>query len=119
MRFLLDENLSPKLCELLEAAGHDAISVVSAGLSGFEYYDIWKWSIQEGRLLITLDGDFADIRIYPPGDSPGTIWLRQRPEASISEGYERLLRFLAEARDEELAGRLVIIRHARIRVVPR
>lgn len=33
MRFLLDENLSPLLTELLAAAGHDAVPVRDIGMS--------------------------------------------------------------------------------------
>lgn len=119
MRFLLDENLSPKLCELINSTGHDAISVVSAGLASSDDLDIWQWCIQEGRSLITLDGDFADTRVYSPGDGPGVLWLRQKPEDSLGAVHDRLLRFLAGAVDSELAGRLVIIRHSKIRVVGR
>lgn len=32
MRFLLDNNLSPKLAELLHAAGHDVVHVRDSGL---------------------------------------------------------------------------------------
>jgi len=117
MQFLLDENLSPTLCEMLNAAGHDAVSVASVGLAGSCDADIWHSCIQQGRLLITLDGDFADTRVYPPTEGPGVIWLRQKPEDSTSAIHERLLRFLLNTAESELAGRLTIIRHSKIRVV--
>lgn len=38
--------------------------------------------VKEGRILLTLDLDFADIRVYPPQALPGLVVLRPDDEGS-------------------------------------
>ena len=44
----------------------------------------------EGRILITLDLDFSDIRAYPPGTYPG-IWVLRPPKQTF-KAIEALVR---------------------------
>ena len=60
MQFKVDENLPPELADLLAAAGHNASTVESERLSGAADPEIAAVCRQEGRILITLDLDFAD-----------------------------------------------------------
>lgn len=76
MKFKLDENLPVEAADLLWKAGHDAVTVVEQHLGGSADSDIAAVCQQEGRVLITLDRDFADIRAYPPGSFCGLIVLR-------------------------------------------
>lgn len=61
MKFLLDENLSPLHAKMLCALGHDAASVVELGLSGADDAVVRAAAIEGGRILLTLDGDFASL----------------------------------------------------------
>ena len=61
MKFLLDENLSPLHAQTLRSLGHDAVSVVELGLSGSADPVVRLAAIESGRILITLDGDFANM----------------------------------------------------------
>ncbi len=38
----------------------------------------------EGRIFVTLDLDFADIRTYPPDEHPGIIVLRLACKISLT-----------------------------------
>jgi predicted nuclease of predicted toxin-antitoxin system len=78
MKFKMDENLPVEAAELPRAAGHDAITVVEQLLGGRPDPDIALICQREGRALVTLDTDFADIRAYPPTQFPGLIVLRLR-----------------------------------------
>ena len=66
MKFKVDENLPVEISNLLIASGYDAISVFEQGLQGQPDSIISKVCLQEERVLVTLDLDFADIRQYPP-----------------------------------------------------
>ncbi len=66
MKFKLDENLSPALAEKLTSAGHDAHSVIEQSLGGRPDSQVIEVCMREGRALITLDLDFANIQAYPP-----------------------------------------------------
>ena len=63
MLLKLDENLGRSNVELFRNAGYDADRVHDQGLSGWTDSAIWKRVSDEGRFFITLDPDFADIRL--------------------------------------------------------
>jgi predicted nuclease of predicted toxin-antitoxin system len=70
VRFLLDENLSPRQAETLRALGHDAVSVAESGLAGADDFAVRRAAIEGGRILIPLDGDFANVLRFPPAATP-------------------------------------------------
>lgn len=76
MKFKLDENLPLEAIEIFQSAGFDTASVLGQSLGGQSDARITSICHAENRILVTLDLDFADIRTYPPHDSPGIIILR-------------------------------------------
>jgi len=69
-------------------------------------------------VLISLNGDFADIVSYPPENHGGVISLqvKNHPEI-IPQLLSRLLNFLSMHRDKNyFTGRLVIVEPHRIRI---
>jgi predicted nuclease of predicted toxin-antitoxin system len=73
VRLLLDENLSPNQAAILRAHGHDAVSVVDAGLSGQPDEKVREFAIAENRVLLILDADFANMLQFPTAGTPGVI----------------------------------------------
>ena len=92
LRFKLDENLPADAKALLANAGHDAHSLVDERLGGSADPRVYEASQSEDRVLITLDLDFSDIRLYPPANHRG-IWVLRPPSQSI----ERILNLLRGA----------------------
>ena len=76
MRFKLDENLPVELANMFREAGHDAVTVLDQDLLGAPDSDLASVCMHEGRVIVTLDTDFADIRTYPPGAYPGLVVFR-------------------------------------------
>ena len=76
MQFKMDENLPVELAGMFREAGHDAVTVLDQNLTGARDSDIASVCIREGRAIVTLDMDFADIRTYPPDAYPGLVVLR-------------------------------------------
>jgi len=70
---------------------------------------------REGRTLLTLDLDFADIRLYPPPSFPGIIVLRLATQSRphVLQSVRRLLPVLTES---NLAASLWIVDEHSIRV---
>ena len=66
MKFKLDENMPIEAADLLRNAAYDAETVDDEQLAGHIDPVIAQVCKQEGRILITLDLDFSDIRHYPP-----------------------------------------------------
>ncbi len=115
MRFKLDENLSPTIAGLLAEAGHDAATVAEQGLAGAEDPDIASVCLDEGRILLTLDLDFADVRAYPPHRYPGLIVLcisNQSPRRQL----EVVSRILPNLSGCSLRGQLWVVEDSRIRI---
>lgn len=67
LRIKLDENLPRRIETALRGLGHDVETAISEGLSGAPDPDVLSACVAEGRILVTLDLDFSDIREYPPG----------------------------------------------------
>ncbi|MGQ0620438.1 MAG: DUF5615 family PIN-like protein [Panacagrimonas sp.] len=78
MKIKLDENISVELAPLLSRSGHDVDTVAIEGLQGQPDSAVWAAAQSAGRMLITQDLDFADIRRFPPGTHHGLILLRHR-----------------------------------------
>ena len=72
MKAKLDENVGRSPQRLLERRGHDAENVYDEERSGASDPEVWRAAQGEGRLLVTLDTDFADVRQYPPGTHAGS-----------------------------------------------
>ena len=115
MRFKLDENMPAEAAGLLRKSGHDAHSVHDEELGGANDQSIAQAIRREGRVLITLDLDFADIRQYPPSIYHGIIVLRltRQDRDSVLAMIPRLLELL---RTEAVAQRLWIMDESRTRI---
>ena len=113
MQFKIDENLPPELADLLAAAGHDASTVPGEGLGGAADPEIAAVCRREGRILITLDLDFADIRFYPPGSLPGAVVMRL--DRQDKPNLLRVFSWLIPNLDPSLLGNLWIVEEDRIR----
>ena len=114
VQFKVDENLPVEALEALRVAGHDAVSAVDQGLGGAEDAQVSHIAWQEGRVLLTLDLDFADIRAYPPEEYPGIVVLRlaRQDKNSILSVLSRLVEPLSRL---PVKGQLWIVEEHRVR----
>ncbi len=115
IRIKVDENLPIEVARRLNDAGHDALSVLDQKMGGASDEEIAGVCRDEGRILITLDGGFSDIRAYPPKENPGFIVfrLRRMNKAHVLEMVGRVTEALGL---EEINGRLWIVDESRIRI---
>jgi predicted nuclease of predicted toxin-antitoxin system len=111
----VDENLPREVCDLLSAAGHDALSVGQQGLIGAGDARIYRLCQDEQRALVTLDVDFANPRAYEPGSSAGVIVLRLARQDK-QRTLDALTRTLPVLEREPLAKRLWVVEEHRIRI---
>lgn len=69
--------------------------------------------------LVTRDGDFGDVRRYPPEQYTGIVVLRLADDAVASEIVNVLERFVSNSHFlERLPGRLAVVEHNRVRFRP-
>ena len=115
MRLKLDENLPRSLIGLLTEAGHDTDSVAEEGLTGADDQTVFVSARGAGRLLVTLDRGFGDIRRYAPGTHAGIVVLRL-PDESASAVVRAMQRLMAQHDLKDLAGTIAIVEPARLRI---
>jgi predicted nuclease of predicted toxin-antitoxin system len=91
------------------------VTSLAQGLKGAQDRILLARCIDEGRAIVTLDLDFADIRAYPPEGLPGVMVLRlgHQDRKAVLGVLQRSLPLLSQ---EGLAGRLWIIEEERVRI---
>jgi len=114
-RLKLDENLSRHLQPVLAAQGHDVLTVADQGLLSKPDPVVAAAAVAEGRVLLTLDLEFADLRKYPPGRHPGVVLFRPRSYGPLAVNAF-VEAFMRETDLGDMAGCVVIVEPDRIRV---
>jgi predicted nuclease of predicted toxin-antitoxin system len=115
MKIKIDENLPSEVARVLKDAGHDASTAIDEGLGGTSDETLMAKTVSEGRILLTLDVGFGDIRRYPPHDYPGIVVFRlERHDREHLEGMTRRLASLLER--ESVENRLWVVSEARVRI---
>jgi predicted nuclease of predicted toxin-antitoxin system len=114
VRIKTDENLPAEAAATLRECGLDADTVWDENLVGSDDEGIAARVQGEGRVLLTLDPDFANIRAYPPDQYAGIIVLRlkNQDKASVVAYARRIASVLAERNPD---GELWIVEGDRIR----
>ena len=115
MKLKTDENLPDEAADLLCGAGHDATTAGKQGLGGATDPTIASACQPEGRALVTLDLDFADIQTYPPDRYPGFVVLRltRQDKNSVLKTITRITALLDA---EPIAGSLWIVEENQVRI---
>ena len=85
MKLKLDENLSRHLKQGLASLQHDVVTVIDENLLSQPDPVVAAAANSEGRILLTLDLEFVDLRKYPPGSHPGIILFRPRSFGSVGQ----------------------------------
>jgi predicted nuclease of predicted toxin-antitoxin system len=113
VKFKIDENLPMEAATLLRGAGHDALTVHDQGLRGAFDPKLREVCLAEGRIPVTFDLDFSDLRTYR--DTPGCILLRLRRQDRdhVLRVLQQILPMLEPSR---LANSLWIVEEARVRI---
>ena len=114
-RFKLDENLARDVATELQRAGHDVKTTLQQGLGGGHDGELLTACRAEGRIFVTFDLDFGDIRAYPPGGQPG-IWVLRPGTQSIDNTLEALRTAMELLQREPADGKLWIVQSQRVRV---
>jgi predicted nuclease of predicted toxin-antitoxin system len=115
VKLFLDENLSPQHASELRTEGYDAIAVLEVGLSGAPDEQVLRFAVENGRVLVTLDADFANVMRFPPERTLGVIRLKVHPatEERIRQTIRRALLFLHHI---DMSGRLAVVDEEKIRI---
>ena len=75
MKLLFDENLSPRLPELLAGVYPGSLHVKNCGLSRASDSEVWEYAKSQGFTIVSKDSDFQERSVLW-GSPPKVIWLR-------------------------------------------
>jgi predicted nuclease of predicted toxin-antitoxin system len=89
VKFLLDQNLSPRLCDQLRDVLLDLVHVRDLGLERADDAVIWRYAREHSLAVITKDADFNNLA-FLFGAPPKVVWI-QLGNCSTGE-IESLLR---------------------------
>lgn len=87
MKLLFDENLSPRLVDLLEDQYLGSLHVHGCELGTTPDSKIWEFAKKEGLTIVTKDSDFYTKSLLR-GSPPKVIWL---PTLNCSTAYVEFL----------------------------
>lgn len=86
---LFDQNLSPRLVELLADIYPGSVHVDRIGLADAPDREVWEYARQHDCIIVTKDADFSELSLLL-GFPPKVIWIR-RGNCSTGD-IERMLR---------------------------
>jgi predicted nuclease of predicted toxin-antitoxin system len=115
VKLKLDENLPVSLVDDLVQRGHDVDTVIDEGLTGADDPRVLAAAREDGRLLLTLDRGFGDIRRYPPGTHAGIAVLR--PINGSAHAVVAAVMQLVDNHDlSDLAGTITVVQRGILRI---
>jgi predicted nuclease of predicted toxin-antitoxin system len=114
MKFLLDQNLSPRTTAFLRRLGLEVKDVRDVGLWGATDQDIYAFAKSEGFILVTYDVDFSRRYISDKG-LPGLILLRVHPQ-TIEVLHPVLEDFFTKVGLQQLQSTITTIENHRYRL---
>ena len=100
---------------LLRHAGCNVRTVLDEDLGGNPDPAVIEASRAEGRILVTFDLDFSDIRRYPPASHKG-VWVSRPHTQSVDNTLALLKGALVVLETESVHERLWIIEPERVRI---
>lgn len=111
----LDEHLPCSLAAALIARGIDADTVADEGLSGATDPEVLAAAGGEGRIVLTLDRGFGDIRAYPPGTHTGIVVFRT-DDQSAPAVTAAVLQLVEGHGFADLAGAITVVQGGLLRI---
>lgn len=117
LRFFADHCVPMSVIRTLREAGHEVLRLTDYNPADSPDKLVISKAQQLNAILISLNGDFADIVTYPPAGYKGILALqvRNHPE-TIPQLLERLKAYLSAHDDmESYSGKLLIVEPHRIR----
>ena len=91
MRFLIDENLSPRVAEILHTAGHDAAHAGDLGLAAASDPAVLEAAGSDDREIVSADTGFGALLAHGHRDKPSVVLFRRLHDRRASVRAQLLL----------------------------
>lgn len=116
MKLKLDENLGERGRDLLQAAGHDVMTVRQQNLSSASDVELIGICQSEQRCFVTLDLDFSNPLRFNPKDYSGIAVLRLPNKPTPQDLQEAVQTLIGGLARESIQGQLWIVQRGKIRI---
>lgn len=94
MRFRVDENLSPRIAELLTRSGNDAVHVRDIQAASAPDSTVIELALRGGQVIISAETDFGALLAQARATKPSVILVREitdlRPKPFVETILEHL-----------------------------
>lgn len=117
MRFLVDQNVSVTVAEVLREAGHDATHTRERGLARATDVALLQVATAEGAIIVTFDSDFARLLALSGGDAPSIVHVRVGPE-HLPQVSGLVVAAIEETSARLTEGAVVVVEPERVRWRP-
>jgi len=118
VRFLADHCISNSIIQTLQEASHEVLRLKDVLPVDTPDSLVIAKAQEIGAILLSLNGDFADIVTYPPKKYKGIVALQMRNHSEILPHLmRRLTAYLAaHSAMEHYQGKLFVVELDRIRI---
>jgi predicted nuclease of predicted toxin-antitoxin system len=118
LRFFADHCISNQVINALRAAGHEVLRLKEYMPAESPDLAVIAKAQDIGAILLSLNGDFADIVAYPPRKFGGIVALQIRDHPEITPAIlDRFLLYLAaHPHQQDYRGKLLLVEAHRLRM---
>jgi predicted nuclease of predicted toxin-antitoxin system len=116
VKFLIDNNISHRICPHLEAAGHEAVHVEARSLADADDAEIVEHAREMGAVVVSSDTDFGVLLAFQRATLPSVILTREVSTLRPVELADLIVANLASFADALEKGAIVAIGRDAIRV---
>ena len=116
MRFLIDENLSPRVAEILGAAEHDAAHARDLGLVAASDPVVLEAAGHDDRVIVSADSDFGALLAHGHLGKPSVILFQRQHDRRATVQAQLLLDNPDAVVEDLAAGAVVVLTESRVRV---
>ena len=118
MRFFADHCVSNSVVQSLRNAGHEVVRLRDQLPVESEDSIVIAKAQELDAVLVSLNGDFADIVAFPPSKFKGIVALQMRNQPQLSGALmNRLLSYLRmHSSTDHCRGKLIVVEVDRVRI---
>lgn len=115
MNILTDANIFASIVKGLRQLGHDVYDIKEQNLGNLPDSEIFILAQNTKRIIVTMDKDFTNILLYPPGNHEGIIVARLS-KVKVNEATNIFLKAINSLDEKDIRKNIVIIDHQRTRI---
>jgi predicted nuclease of predicted toxin-antitoxin system len=116
VKFLIDQNLSPRIAELLTKSGHDSLHVRDLQASNAPDHEIMNLAVAQGRVIVSADTDFGALLAHRRVREPSVVLVRDLVEMPPRDLVDVIVRYLDVLEDHLAAGAIAAFTAKGVRV---